>query len=129
MIKKKAKLISKIINDLGEVEENIYQGYMIEKDQYIFILNESEKQISRMSIESVGGKIIIIQTIGETFIKIQLGNEDKYFLNYGNLSIELELKKTNIEFNELTKHLEFDLLDNGKITSHHLIKIVMEELW
>lgn len=128
MIKKKAKLISKIINDLGEVEENIYQGYMIEKDQYIFILNESEKQISRMSIESVGGKIIIIQTIGETFIKIQLGNEDKYFLNYGNLSIELELKKTNIEFNELTKHLEFDLLDNGKITSHHLIKIVMEEL-
>ncbi len=128
MIKKKAKLISKIINDLGEVEENIYQGYMIEKDQYIFILNESEKQISRMSIESVGGKIIIIQTIGETFIKIQLGNEDKYFLNYGNLSLELELKKTNIEFNELTKHLEFDLLDNGKITSHHLIKIVMEEL-
>ncbi len=128
MIKKKAKLISKIINDLGEVEENIYQGYMIEKDQYIFILNESEKQISRMSIESEGGKIIIIQTIGETFIKIQLGNEDKYFLNYGNLSLELELKKTNIEFNELTKHLEFDLLDNGKITSHHLIKIVMEEL-
>lgn len=128
MIKKKAKLISKIINDLGEVEENIYQGYMIEKDQYIFILNESEKQISRMSIESVGGKIIIIQTIGETFTKIQLGNEDKYFLNYGNLSLELELKKTNIEFNELTKHLEFDLLDNGKITSHHLIKIVMEEL-
>lgn len=128
MIKKKAKLISKIINDLGEVEENIYQGYMIEKDQYIFILNESEKQISRMSIESVGGKIIIIQTIGGTFIKIQLGNEDKYFLNYGNLSLELELKKTNIEFNELTKHLEFDLLDNGKITSHHLIKIVMEEL-
>ena len=58
MIKKKAKLISKIINDLGEVEENIYQGYMIEKDQYIFILNESEKQISRMSIESEGGKII-----------------------------------------------------------------------
>ena len=128
MIKKKAKLISKIINDLGEVEENIYQGYMIEKDQYIFILNESEKQISRMSIESEGEKIIIIQTIGETFIKIQLGNEDKYFLNYGNLSLELELKKTNIEFNELTKHLEFDLLDNGKITSHHLIKIVMEEL-
>ena len=128
MIKKKAKLISKIINDLGEVEENIYQGYMIEKDQYIFILNESEKQISRMSIESVGEKIIIIQTIGETFTKIQLGNEDKYFLNYGNLSLELELKKTNIEFNELTKHLEFDLLDNGKITSHHLIKIVMEEL-
>lgn len=128
MIKKKAKLISKIINDLGEVEENIYQGYMIEKDQYIFILNESEKQISRMSIESVGGKIIIIQTIGETFTKIQLGNEDKYFLNYSNLSLELELKKTNIEFNELTKHLEFDLLDNGKITSHHLIKIVMEEL-
>ena len=128
MIKKKAKLISKIINDLGEVEENIYQGYMIEKDQYIFILNEREKQISRMSIESEGGKIIIIQTIGETFIKIQLGNEDKYFLNYGNLSLELELKKTNIEFNELTKHLEFDLLDNGKITSHHLIKIVMEEL-
>lgn len=128
MIKKKAKLISKIINDLGEVEENIYQGYMIEKDQYIFILNESEKLISRMSIESKGGKIIIIQTIGETFTKIQLGNEDKYFLNYGNLSLELELKKTNIEFNELTKHLEFDLLDNGKITSHHLIKIVMEEL-
>ena len=128
MIKKKAKLISKIINDLGKVEENIYQGYMIEKNQYIFILNESEKQISRMSIESVGGKIIIIQTIGETFTKIQLGNEDKYFLNYGNLSLELELKKTNIEFNELTKHLEFDLLDNGKITSHHLIKIVMEEL-
>ena len=128
MIKKKAKLISKIINDLGEVEENIYQGYMIEKDQYIFILNESEKQISRMSIESVGGKIIIIQTIGETFTKIQLGNEDKYFLNYGNLSLELELKKTNIEINELTKHLEFYLLDNGKITSHNLIKIVMEEL-